>query len=300
MSTTIGSRVVVTWEHARELAHRLIPGVPPGARTVYGVPRGGWPVALLLREQMVGRLDLVGSATAADVIVDDVRDSGRTEARYAGLGKPFLTLVDKREEPWRNRWVVFPWEADDAERDLEDHAARLLEGLGADLNADGLKDTPARMVRALRDLTTGYQIEPKLLLERVFEESYDELVIVRRVPFWSLCEHHVLPFHGHATVGYLPNQATGKVVGLSKLARVVEARARRLQVQERLTREIAADVEAALKPRAVGVVVEAVHLCMAARGAGVEAPMVTSVMLGALRENAAARAEFLALARPEA
>lgn len=160
-----------------------------------------------------------------------------------------------------------------------------------------MRDTPRRMVNALLDLTSGYTVHVGDLLSCTFEVGhYDQMIVVRRVPFWSLCEHHVLPFHGHATVGYIPKPGT-PVVGLSKLARLVDAYARRLQIQERMTKEIGVALMDNLCPAGVGVVVEAVHACMASRGAGVEAPMVTSYLRGSMRDDASVRSEFFALAR---
>ena len=143
-------------------------------------------------------------------------------------------------------------------------------------------------------MTAGYAEDPAEILARTFDESSDELVILRGISFYSTCEHHLLPFYGQAVVGYLP----GKVVGISKLARLVECFAKRLQVQERMTRQIAEAVEAHLEARGVGVVLRAHHLCMGCRGVRQEeTEMVTSSMLGTLRTDATSRAEFLKLCR---
>jgi GTP cyclohydrolase I len=172
-------------------------------------------------------------------------------------------------------------------------AATLLRALGADLSAPGLQDTPRRMVEAYAELLTPRPFDPTTFPN---DDRYDELVLVRDIPFSSLCEHHLLPFIGVAHVGYLPGD---RIIGLSKLARVVEWHARRLQVQERLTVEVASWLEAELAPKGVGVVIEAEHLCMTVRG--VRAPgarTTTSSVLGALRSDARSRQEFFALAHP--
>ena len=173
---------------------------------------------------------------------------------------------------------------------------RLLVELGEDPSRDGLKATPARVSRALRELTDGYHADVDALFRgAVFEQDYDELVVVRDIPFYSLCEHHMLPFFGTCQVGYLPK---GRVVGLSKIPRLVGAFAHRLQLQERLTNEIAQALNDALAPRGAGVIVEARHLCMEMRGvqkAGGQ--LVTSCMLGTFRRDARTRAEFLELIR---
>ncbi|HKW08625.1 MAG TPA: GTP cyclohydrolase I FolE [Candidatus Dormibacteraeota bacterium] len=172
----------------------------------------------------------------------------------------------------------------------------LLLELGEDPRRQGLRATPDRVARALRELTEGYGVKPEdVIADAIFDQDYDEMVLVRDIPFYSLCEHHMLPFFGQVHVGYLPR---GKVVGLSKIPRLVEVFSHRLQIQEQLTRQVAEALNTALVPRGVGVVVEARHLCMEMRG--VETPggrMVTSCMLGTFRRDPRTRAEFLDLVR---
>lgn len=160
-------------------------------------------------------------------------------------------------------------------------------------NNEGLADTPRRIADMYLELFSGVGVDPSGLLNVQFNEDHEELVILKDIPFYSMCEHHFLPFHGTAHVGYLPN---GAIVGLSKLARAVEIFARRPQVQERLTSQIADSIEAALNARGVGVVIEAEHLCMTARGVRKPgARMVTSALRGRLREDVNSRQEFLRL-----
>jgi GTP cyclohydrolase I len=172
----------------------------------------------------------------------------------------------------------------------------LLVELGEDPDRQGLKATPDRVARAMRELTEGYGIKPEeVVADAIFEQDYDEMVVVKDIAFYSLCEHHMLPFFGSVHVGYLPK---GKVIGLSKIPRLVEVFSHRLQIQEQLTREIAEALNGTLAPKGVGVVVEARHLCMEMRG--VEAPgghMMTSCMLGTFRRDPRTRAEFLELVR---
>jgi GTP cyclohydrolase I len=172
----------------------------------------------------------------------------------------------------------------------------LLGELGEDPDRQGLKATPGRVSRALRELTDGYDVAPEdVIAGAVFDQDYDEMVLVKDIPFYSLCEHHLLPFFGTVHVGYLPK---GKVVGLSKIPRLVDVFAHRLQLQERMTNEIAQALNGALAPKGVGVVVEARHLCMEMRG--VEKPggqLITSCMLGTFRKDPRTRAEFLDLVR---
>jgi len=178
-----------------------------------------------------------------------------------------------------------------------DAVQTLLLYVGEDPARAGLRDTPSRVLRSLAELTQGYQLDPREILERTFPDEYDEMVVLRGVTFTSLCEHHMLPFVGVASVGYVPAPGAG-VVGLSKLARLVACFAQRLQVQERMTTQIADALEECLTPLGSGVLVEAHHSCMGCRG--VRQPgalMVTSSLRGAMRDEPETRAEFLHLAR---
>jgi GTP cyclohydrolase IA len=181
-----------------------------------------------------------------------------------------------------------------ADREAAEDAVRtLLRWAGEDPAREGLLDTPKRVVKAYRDWFSGYAQDPRDYLARTFEEvaGYDELIVLRDIEFESHCEHHMAPIIGKAHVGYLPD---GKVVGISKLARVVEAYARRFQVQEKMTAQIADCINDVLQPRGVGVVIVGAHECMTTRGVhkrGVG--MITSKMLGTFREDARTRAEFL-------
>ena len=186
-------------------------------------------------------------------------------------------------------------EADRVSRaDAEAAVRTLLRWAGDDPAREGLVDTPLRVARAWREWFSGYNLDPDAYLARTFEEveGYDEMVVLRDIPFESHCEHHLAPIIGKAHIGYLPG---GKIVGISKLARVVEAYARRLQVQEKLTAQIADCIERVLQPRGVGVVIEATHECMTTRGVHTRGvSMVTSTMRGSFRDDARTRAEFLA------
>ena len=177
---------------------------------------------------------------------------------------------------------------------LEAATRDLLIGVGEDPERDGLLNTPARVARSMEALTEGYRIHPRDVVgDALFDVEYDDMVLVRDIELYSLCEHHLLPFFGRAHVGYIPR---GQVVGLSKIPRLVDVFARRLQVQERLTREIAECVQELLDPLGVGVVIDASHLCMMMRGvAKQQSTTRTSALLGQLRDDDRARAEFLAL-----
>lgn len=177
---------------------------------------------------------------------------------------------------------------------MEDHYREILREIGEDPDRDGLQKTPERAAEAMAFLTAGYAEDPDALIrDAVFEESSNDLVLVRSIEFHSLCEHHLLPFFGHAHVAYLPH---GRIVGLSKVARLVDALSRRLQVQERMTRQIGEALESALDPLGVAVVVEARHLCMTMRGVEKhDAEMVTTHLSGVFRDDAKCRAEFYSL-----
>jgi GTP cyclohydrolase I len=173
----------------------------------------------------------------------------------------------------------------------------LIRWAGDDPDREGLLDTPGRVARSYRELFAGYDQDPRAYLERTFEEvgGYDELVVLRDIRFVSFCEHHMLPVIGHAHVGYLPDS---RVVGISKLARVVRGFARRLQIQEKMTSEIARAIHEVLKPHGVGVVIEAEHSCMTLRGVNTPgASLTTSQMIGVIRDDPRTRDEFLKLAR---
>ena len=174
-----------------------------------------------------------------------------------------------------------------------DAVVRILRYLGEDPERDGLVDTPARVLKALVEMTAGYWLDPSEILARTFDQPHDQMVLVRGVAFTSLCEHHLLPFVGTATVAYMPSD---RIVGLSKLARLVECYAQRLQVQERMTQQICDAMAKHLQPGGCGVIVRARHQCMACRGIRKDAEMVTSALFGSLRDDARARAEFLTLA----
>lgn len=178
--------------------------------------------------------------------------------------------------------------------DLDHHFEQIIRGIGENVDREGLVKTPYRAARAMEYLTQGYQQSlDDLVNDALFESDSDEMVIVRNIEFYSLCEHHVLPFIGCAQVGYIPN---GKVIGLSKIARIVDMYARRLQIQEKLTRDVAEAVQSATDAKGVAVQMEAKHLCMMMRGVNKQnSEMSSSVMLGTFRTSQSTRNEFLQL-----
>lgn len=278
-------------------------GVAPASvhPKIYPIPRGGVPAAYAVGDHLTGlnvTFDLVNTPEEANVFVDDVIDSGETCDLYLQrYNKPFFALYDKINRAEDRQWLIFPWEHN-VEQSTEDIFVRLLQYIGEDPKREGLRETPARMARAWAEWTSGYGKDPKDICT-MFDDvgSYDEMVVVRDIPFYSHCEHHLAPFFGTVTVGYIPGR-NGRVVGLSKLGRVVGVYAQRLQVQERLTEQLAESIRDVLEPKGVGVIVKARHLCMESRGLSKQGhETVTTKMLGVFMNKPATRAEFLAMAQ---
>lgn len=175
----------------------------------------------------------------------------------------------------------------------EDQIRKLLEHIGENPDREGLKDTPKRVLKSYEKLYSGYKMNPADLVTKFDGENYDEMIIARDIEFYSMCEHHMLPFFGKVHIGYIPN---GKIIGISKLPRLVEVFARRLQNQERLTIQVAEAIEECLNPKGVAVVMEAKHFCMMARGVEKQnSKMVTSSLRGLFKSNLNTRSEFLNL-----
>jgi GTP cyclohydrolase I len=262
----------------------------PYTARVYPVPRGGIPVAYLLRSHL--SMQVVDDPAMADVIIDDIVASGATKERYqkALPLTPFMALI---EEPTPETWYVFPWEGDSA-GSSEDIFVRLLQFVGEDPKRGGLLETPKRMAKAWQFWCSGYGQDPKTILKTFADggEKYDGMLWVKDIPFFSQCEHHLAPFFGVCSVAYIPDK---RIVGLSKFARLVDVFARRLQVQERLTTQIAGAIQDILQPKGVGVWMQARHMCMESRGVCKQgSSTTTSCLLGAMRDEPETRAEFIA------
>lgn len=261
----------------------------------YAIPRGGVPAALAV-QQYVPALVLVDTPEEADICIDDVIDSGKTADYYAEFHDlQTFALIDKRQPDADQSWIVFPWE-EDAKGSFEDNIVRLLQFVGEDASRGGLAETPARVVKAWQHWCSGYGKDPAAVL-KVFEdgaENYDQMVMVKDIPIYSHCEHHMAPIFGTATIAYIPN---GKIVGLSKLSRLADMFARRLQVQERLTSQIADALDEHLQPKGAGVIIKARHMCMESRGTCQQGHhTITSALRGCFREGQA-RDEFMDLAK---
>lgn len=276
---------------------------------IYGIPRGGVAVSYLIAGLSNGGISVVDSPEDADAFVDDLIDSGATAKQWLEKypGKEFYALLDKSNpsspcngvdalDVLNAGWLVFPWEGDeDKDEGIEENIRRLLQYVGEDPARGGLEETPHRVAKAWAHWTSGYGKNAASLL-KVFEDGADgcdEMVIVKDIPFYTHCEHHMAPFFGIASVAYIPD---GRIVGLSKISRVVDMFSRRLQVQERLTNQIADALADNLLPKGVGVIIKARHLCMESRGICQQGHhTITSALRGVLKDKPEARAEFMAL-----
>jgi len=258
---------------------------------IYAIPRGGVPVGIILSNLL--NIPLIDDKEMIDsnvLIVDDLTDSGATLKQYPG--NDTAVLYKKSWSPlttyWveeTDDWIEFPYEQ--TERDEADNIIRLLETLGEDPTREGLRDTPKRVMKFYREFLTP----PEFNFTTFDGEGADEMIIQKDIPFFSLCEHHLAPFFGTATVAYIPND---KIVGLSKLARTVETYARRLQNQERITSQIAERLQQELSPRGVAVTLKARHFCMEMRGVRThDVSTITSKLTGFFKDDPKARAEYL-------
>lgn len=285
----------LTWAQVAARAHQVLGKLINRGEWVYPVPRGGIHAAQAVCGSYGGhRLHITEDPAQADLFIDDIVDSGATRSRYQlRYGKPFFALVDKTGDDTPG-WYSFPWERMNREDSPRENVRRLLQYLGENPDREGLKETPERVLRGYQEMCSGYQVDPTSIL-KVFEEgACDEMVLLKGIEFSSLCEHHVLPFLGEAHIAYLPAK---RIIGLSKLARLLEVYARRLQVQERLTTQITAALDEYLKPLGSACVIEARHLCMACRGVRKQSSvMVTSSLTGEFRKPEV-RAEFFNLIR---
>lgn len=293
--------IQVSWEEVRIEAKRIAETWQGKIDYIYGIPQGGAPLAVMISEMLQISLVKYPTEAARTLIVDDLIDSGRTMAKYHGLfptdaafRKPHSPTDYAPNAKTIDDWISFPWEKNDGAP--SEAIVRLIEWIGDDPSREGLIETPDRVLKAWKELCDGYHQNPAAILAKTFEVGkVDEMVILRDIPFVSFCEHHLLPFEGSADIAYIPKD---RVVGLSKLARLVDVYAKRLQVQERLTQDIRQALDDHLDPLASGVVIRASHTCMCYRGIKKKAQMVTSSLSGRLRDDHAARAEFLALTMP--
>lgn len=268
---------------------------------VFGIPRGGhYPASIVSQFLGVPHIfDPKKIQKGKTLLVDDLVDSGKTRDEWKRrTGCKFLAVYvvnDKdadffgaKKKP--NDWVMFP---DEKGCGIEENAKRILQYIGEDVSREGLLETPKRMRKAWDEVFAGYKTNPHDLVKTFTQGTCKEMVILKRAEFFSYCEHHFFPFFGHCSIGYIPRD---KVIGVSKLARLLDCYSRRMQIQERMTTQIADFLEKELGALGVYVVCEGVHFCMTSRGVRKQdASMVTSAIRGQFMENAAMRAEFLSL-----
>lgn len=265
---------------------------------IYGVPRGGVPLATAM--SAISGLPMVAEDKITDrtIIADDIIDSGATRNRWPDN---YFVSIHMKGSHWLDKtmavhkevddWVEYFWEKN--EGPIEDNLVRVLQFIGEDPKREGLVDTPKRIVKSWGKLFSGYDQKPEDILKTTFVDgACNEMVILKDIEFYSTCEHHMLPFLGKVSIGYIPDK---KVVGISKLARLVEVFARRMQIQERLSSEIADSIMDVLDAKGVMVVIEAKHLCMTSRGVEKQnSVMITSAIRGVF-EQKETRDEFLTL-----
>lgn len=273
-------------KYSVELASKI----PPGKyKWLYPIPRGGYQIAIRLSNILKIPITLYYTGEEHTLIVDDLVDSGKTIAQYHG--DKAVVFVKNNNDNFvdyyvrkSDDWIKFP---DERQNDIEDSVIRILEYLGEDAGREGLKRTPERYIKFLSDFTK----KREFALTCFDSEKYDEMIIQKDIPFYSLCEHHLLPFIGVGTIAYIPKD---KIVGLSKLARVLDRFAHGLQNQERLTQQVADYLFDELRPVGVAVTLKARHLCMEMRGIQKhDVYTITSCLKGCFMDNEKCRNEFL-------
>lgn len=276
------------------------------AEGVYGIPRGGIPVAMALSEEL--KIPLLSDPIPGCLVVDDVVDSGKTLQPF--LKKHFtaaLHLKSRVPQELRpdvctsiipqNTWINYWWEKKEKGTEgVQDNITRILQYIGEDPSREGLKETPGRVMESFNTLYGGYKEDPKSIIKTFSDsEGYDEIVLLKNIEMYSTCEHHMLPFFGKCHIAYIPG---GKVIGISKLARLMEVFSRRLQIQERIGQQITRVLMEELQAQAAACIIEAQHFCMTSRGIQKQnSIMTTSSMKGLFLTESAARVELMRLIR---
>jgi GTP cyclohydrolase I len=253
------NKVYLTWDEIFE----ALETVDYPENVVYGIPKGGMIAAGFLKHA-----EITGDPSRANVFLDDVKDSGWTESFYKKQfpGVPFVVLIDKTIQN-KNDWIVFPWEADHPHgvETIEQNIVRQLQYIGEDPERSGIVDTPKRIVKSWNEIFAGYKQKPEDIFTIFNDEKkqFGGMVYLRDIEFHSMCEHHWLPFYGKATIAYIPD---GPVIGVSKLARLLDIYSRRLQIQERIAEQVTDSIMKNLKPLGAACMIEARHMCIACRG----------------------------------
>ena len=276
----------ITWQEFRE----RLKGYDQPDEIIYGVPKGGMIATAFLQEALVTH-----NPAKATMILDDIIDSGMTRDFYLKTySTPFVGLYDKNRDGL-TEWLEFPWETDHPGGidNIQDNIIRQLQYIGEDPAREGIVETPNRIVRMWDEIFCGYKQDPADLLTTFAADGYDQIVLLKDIELYSICEHHMLPFYGKAHVAYIPN---GKVIGISKLARLVNIFARRMQIQERIGDQVTGALMHHLEPKGAACIIEASHMCLRMRGVAKQnSTMVTSSMRGAFMDKPAAREELMQL-----
>jgi GTP cyclohydrolase I len=281
------NKLFISWE---EFFDRLkVIDIPD--QIVYGIPKGGMIAAGFLKHAIPTH-----DPKMATAFLDDLVDSGATRDQYVKSfpGIPFFSLIDKAVSNI-TEWIVFPWERDhpNGPESIQENIVRQLQYIGENPNREGLKATPDRIVRAWKELFVGYREKPEELFTTFESDGYNQIVLLKSVELFSMCEHHMLPFFGQAHVAYIPDK---RVIGISKLARLVDLYARRLQIQERIGEQVTDALMHFLEPLGAACIIEATHLCIQMRGVGKQhSTMITSSIKGVFLTKPEARAELMGL-----
>lgn len=286
----MSNKIEISYERLQADVHTLSKKINKDNYTgIYGIPRGGVPIAALLSAHL--GLPLVDGITEDTLVVDDLVDSGKTLEAYHDYDtavlytKPHSPEIATYSVEELDGWVEFPYE--DTNTDVEENFRRILEHLGEDPTREGLVETPKRYIKFMKQFLTKDEFN----FTAFDAEGYDEMIIQKDIPFFSLCEHHIAPFFGTATVAYIPGK---KIIGLSKLARTVQHYAHNFQNQERVTSQVAERLEKELQPLGVAVTVKARHFCMEMRGVKThDVHTVTTKLTGAFKDKPETRAEFM-------
>lgn len=268
--------------------------------SIYAVPQGGIPLGTALSTLLdIPMIDDETRLTPMTLIVDDLVDSGATMKEFVGYD--FACIHVKKHAPVLptfylypqvDGWITYWWEKTE-ERGIEDHVTRMIQYIGEDPTREGLIETPARVIKSWKHLYSGYGTDPASIMKTFSADGYDEMVLLKDIELYSMCEHHMLPFFGKAHVAYIPDK---KVIGVSKIARLVEVFSRRLQIQERLGDQVTSALMEHLQPKGAACIIEAQHLCMKMRGVEKQnSVMVTSSLKGSFLEKLAAREELMRL-----
>ena len=266
---------------------------------LFGIPRGGCFAVLAVARALERRQRpalIMTTVATTEYIIDDIIDSGKTRDKWMnGQSRNVFALVDKQGYDKEIGWVVFPWEVGgDEEAGPTENIVRLLEFIGENPDREGLKETPQRVIKSYGHLFGGYEQGLESIMKVFKDDTCDEMVILKDIEFYSTCEHHMLPFFGKAHIAYVPK---GKVIGISKIARILEVWSRRLQIQERLTQQVTETLDKYLEPLGSACVMEAQHFCMTSRGVEKQnSVMITSSLTGVFKDGFnQARGEFLRL-----